>query len=183
MWGFSLENCAEKRGAARVRGNNDSVGEELRVGKVQRLATNARLMVQRGAPAGLCCGSDDYGACELFEAAAAPPSDPAPGATGEIRGEGNKSRGRLSPGYRLRARLMTCVAVSCRLVVRTGKVASESEGLFHVHSRRVGDDGLGLFDDDPAVQGALQLLVDHTTTSRAGILPLAVGQPAPDDTQ
>lgn len=32
--GSSLENCAEKRGAARVRGNNHSVGEELRVGKV-----------------------------------------------------------------------------------------------------------------------------------------------------
>lgn len=34
VWGSSLENCAEKRGAARVRGNNHSVGEELRVGKV-----------------------------------------------------------------------------------------------------------------------------------------------------
>ena len=34
VWSSSLENCAEKRGAARVRGNNHSVGEELRVGKI-----------------------------------------------------------------------------------------------------------------------------------------------------
>ena len=34
--GSSLENCAKKRGAARVRGTNHSVREELRVGKVRR---------------------------------------------------------------------------------------------------------------------------------------------------
>ena len=55
-------------------------------------------------------------------------------------------------------------------VVVAGVVAQRGEGLFHVEAGAFGDHALGLLDDDAAVEGVVELLVDDLGLERGAVL-------------